>query len=200
GLVDRHGHRAGCPEREVGECPLVTGPAHDRDPVTDPDPGGDEPLGQGPDLLAELRRADPAPGVPLPPGEQLAPRVPGRPVVGEVRQVPLARRWDQAWDRDLLHGRGASCVGGRPIHCRRPACLPRRGLSGERTPGSRASAGPRAPGWAAGAGVARGWSRRYRFPAMADHTESSVRIAAEPAAVLAVISDFERYPEWAKEV
>jgi ribosome-associated toxin RatA of RatAB toxin-antitoxin module len=35
---------------------------------------------------------------------------------------------------------------------------------------------------------------------MADHTESSVRIAAEPAAVLAVISDFERYPEWAKEV
>lgn len=35
---------------------------------------------------------------------------------------------------------------------------------------------------------------------MADRTESSVRIAAEPSAVLAVISDFERYPEWAREV
>lgn len=31
---------------------------------------------------------------------------------------------------------------------------------------------------------------------MADRTESSIAIAAAPAAVLAVIADFERYPEW----
>lgn len=35
---------------------------------------------------------------------------------------------------------------------------------------------------------------------MADSTESSIEIAAEPGAVLDVIADFERYPEWATEV
>jgi ribosome-associated toxin RatA of RatAB toxin-antitoxin module len=35
---------------------------------------------------------------------------------------------------------------------------------------------------------------------MADRTQSSVEIAAEPGAVLDVIADFERYPEWAHEV
>src|SRR6478752_492891 len=35
---------------------------------------------------------------------------------------------------------------------------------------------------------------------MADRTQSSVEIAAEPGAVLDVIADFERYPEWANEV
>ncbi|MGL4743731.1 MAG: SRPBCC family protein [Dermatophilaceae bacterium] len=35
---------------------------------------------------------------------------------------------------------------------------------------------------------------------MADRTESSVDIAAAPGAVLDVIADFERYPEWAEQV
>ena len=35
---------------------------------------------------------------------------------------------------------------------------------------------------------------------MADRTQSSVEIAAEPGVVLDVIADFERYPEWAHEV
>ncbi|HET7761494.1 MAG TPA: SRPBCC family protein [Phycicoccus sp.] len=35
---------------------------------------------------------------------------------------------------------------------------------------------------------------------MADRTRSSVEIAAEPGAVLDVIADFERYPEWAGQV
>ena len=35
---------------------------------------------------------------------------------------------------------------------------------------------------------------------MADRTQSSVDIAAEPGAVLDVIADFERYPEWAEQV
>jgi ribosome-associated toxin RatA of RatAB toxin-antitoxin module len=35
---------------------------------------------------------------------------------------------------------------------------------------------------------------------MADRTESSIVVAAAPGAVLDVIADFERYPEWAGEV
>ena len=35
---------------------------------------------------------------------------------------------------------------------------------------------------------------------MADQTTSSILIAAEPAAVMAVIADFDAYPEWAKGV
>ena len=35
---------------------------------------------------------------------------------------------------------------------------------------------------------------------MADQTESSITIAASPAEVMAVIADFEAYPEWNDEV
>jgi ribosome-associated toxin RatA of RatAB toxin-antitoxin module len=35
---------------------------------------------------------------------------------------------------------------------------------------------------------------------MADQTTSSILIAADPASIMAVIADFERYPEWAKGV
>ena len=35
---------------------------------------------------------------------------------------------------------------------------------------------------------------------MADRTESSIVIAAAPGAILDVIADFDRYPEWANEV
>ena len=35
---------------------------------------------------------------------------------------------------------------------------------------------------------------------MADRTQSSIEIAAQPGDVLDVIADFERYPEWAPEV
>ena len=35
---------------------------------------------------------------------------------------------------------------------------------------------------------------------MADRTESSILIAAAPGAILDVIADFDRYPEWAGEV
>jgi ribosome-associated toxin RatA of RatAB toxin-antitoxin module len=35
---------------------------------------------------------------------------------------------------------------------------------------------------------------------MADQTTSSILISAEPAAVMAVIADFDSYPEWAKGV
>jgi hypothetical protein len=43
--------------------------------------------------------------------------------------------------------------------------------------------------------------RRWRYaPSMADRTASSIAIAAARAAVMAVISDFEAYPEWAGAV
>ena len=35
---------------------------------------------------------------------------------------------------------------------------------------------------------------------MADRTESSIVVAAEPAAVMAVIADLEAYPDWSSEV
>jgi len=35
---------------------------------------------------------------------------------------------------------------------------------------------------------------------MAEHTRSSITIEAAPAAVMGVIADFDRYPEWAGEV
>ncbi|MCM2576413.1 SRPBCC family protein [Streptomyces meridianus] len=35
---------------------------------------------------------------------------------------------------------------------------------------------------------------------MAEHTSSSITIEASPAEVMAVIADFERYPEWTGEV
>jgi carbon monoxide dehydrogenase subunit G len=35
---------------------------------------------------------------------------------------------------------------------------------------------------------------------MAERTTSSIRVAAEPAAVMATIADFESYPEWAQGV
>lgn len=35
---------------------------------------------------------------------------------------------------------------------------------------------------------------------MAEHTSSSITVEAAPSAVMAVISDFPRYPEWAGEV
>ena len=46
------------------------------------------------------------------------------------------------------------------------------------------------------------WWRRSQgnLRCMADRTESSIVIAAAPGAVLDVIADFERYPEWAGEV
>lgn len=35
---------------------------------------------------------------------------------------------------------------------------------------------------------------------MAEHTSSNIQIGASPAAVMAVIADFESYPEWAQGV
>ena len=59
------------------------------------------------------------------------------------------------------------------------------GSSRARSTGDTSTLGPR------GAGNLR---------AMADRTQSTIEIAAEPGAVLDVIADFELHPEWAHEV
>lgn len=41
---------------------------------------------------------------------------------------------------------------------------------------------------------------RDTLPSMADRTESTARIAAPPAEVLAVVADLESYPQWAREM
>jgi len=52
------------------------------------------------------------------------------------------------------------------------------------------------------AGTRLTWRKRPQgnLRCMADRTESSIVIAAAPGAILDVIADFDRYPEWAGEV
>ncbi len=63
GLVDRHGDRAGEPDRVVEQGPLVAGLGDQRDPVAGLDAGRDEALGDPGDVGEELRGRDV-----LPPG------------------------------------------------------------------------------------------------------------------------------------
>ena len=162
-LVDRHGHGAGGPQREVGEGPLVAGAAHDGDRVAEADAGGDQALGERGDVGGEGGRGDVGPAGSRAHGEGDATRLGARPPQRHVGEAAL-RRLGQDERRGLLvHGR-----------------LLRVGRHGDTS-----TLGPR------GAGTLR---------AMADRTQSSVEIAAEPGAVLDVIADFERYPEWAHEV
>ena len=57
-LVDRHADRACGPDRVVDDRPLVPRAGHQADPVAGSDPGGDQPLGQGRHLIAELADRD----------------------------------------------------------------------------------------------------------------------------------------------
>ena len=54
GFIDRHGHGAGGPDREIGKRPLVACAAHEGDPVARRDAARDQALGQGVDLDEEL--------------------------------------------------------------------------------------------------------------------------------------------------
>lgn len=62
GLVDRHAHGPGEPDRVVEQGPLVAGLGDQGDAVADLDPGGDEALGHRADLGQELGRGDVLPG------------------------------------------------------------------------------------------------------------------------------------------
>ena len=63
GFVDGYGDEAGRPAREVEECPLVAGAAHDRDPVAGLEAPRDEAGGERVYLVVELARRDGAPRV-----------------------------------------------------------------------------------------------------------------------------------------
>ena len=58
GLVDRHGDRAGEPDRVVDEGPLVAGLGDQGDPVAGLDAGGDQALGDRAHLVEELSGGD----------------------------------------------------------------------------------------------------------------------------------------------
>jgi len=60
-LVDGDGDGTREPDRIVDEGPLVAGLGDQADPVTDLDAGGDQALGDGPDLVVELPRRDVSP-------------------------------------------------------------------------------------------------------------------------------------------
>ena len=116
GLVDRHRHRAGGPDGEVDEGPLVAGPAHQGDPVAGVDAGGDQALGQRDDLGAELRRRSRRSTRALPPGEG---DMPGR----SRPCAPARRRGCPGWPPVgraaglLVHGRllGRTCSATRTL-------------------------------------------------------------------------------------
>lgn len=62
--------------------------------------------------------------------------------------------------------------------------------------------GPTAPGGRMGIGYARRTENEEegRLGRMAEQTTSSIVVNAEPAAVMAVIADFDAYPQWAQGV
>ncbi len=69
-LVQRHGDRAGVPDRVVQQRPLVTGAGQQPHPVTGTDAGGDQALGDRDHFAAELGGAHVLPAVAGAAGEQ----------------------------------------------------------------------------------------------------------------------------------
>ena len=134
-LVDRDGDRAGGPDREVGQGPLVAGLAHQRDAVPGPDARGDHALGHRADVVVELpgRHLDPAAA--LLAGERDRRRV-GRRVAGGKVGESCPRSWGDEWGCDVfLHG----------VSFDEGGCLRRsyRGVSRARRPDGRPRTGSR---------------------------------------------------------
>ena len=104
GLVDRHQHRAGEPDGEVDQRPLVAWSCDEADLVAGLDAGGDEALGEGDHLALELGGGDVAPAVAVGQGEQ---REIGRrldPLDQQVGGVRLRIGGDDGGDFELVHG------------------------------------------------------------------------------------------------
>ena len=78
GLVDRHGDRAGGPDREVEQRPLVAGARHQADPVARLDAGGDQALGERRAPRRGTRGGDVVPAVAGPAAERRPCAVPAR--------------------------------------------------------------------------------------------------------------------------
>ncbi len=104
GLVDRHRHGAGEPDRVVEERPLVAGAGDQGDPVARLDPRGHQPLGHGPHLGEERRRGDIGPAVVGTTGQHDRVRVVG--AVGDDVVGEVARGRDLGRERRgvLTHG------------------------------------------------------------------------------------------------
>ena len=181
GLVDRHGDRAGEPDRVVEQGPLVAGARQQRDPVAGADAGSDQSLGDRGHLGEELRGGDVAPAVVGADGENAtvsACSVPlAHDVVGEVARA-RGRVRRRAWR----------------TRARLTSTLQR----SSRTLRGRLRAGQRTSGRLQVGYPPRQCNDHRRVRAMAEQTTSSIVIAADPAAVMAVIADFAAYPAWAQ--
>ena len=111
GLVDRHGDRAGEPDRVVDERPLVAGLGDEGDPVPGPDAGRDQALGDGADLVEERGSRDVLPPLPGVPAED--DRVAGLPGVRDdvVGEVPGGGDLDRQGRGELTHGTSSGAPG-----------------------------------------------------------------------------------------
>ena len=103
GLVDRHRDTACGPDGEVGQRPLVTGLAHDRDPVARLDARGNQSLGEPAHLVMELARRDVDPPLACLAGEQHVRGVAGGVAGGQVGQASLRRGLDERGNDVVLH-------------------------------------------------------------------------------------------------
>ena len=103
-LVDRHGDRTGRPDRVVEDRPLVPRARHQAHPVTDGNPGRDQPLGQRRHLVAKFAGGDvlPGPGAGAAAQGDLLRLVSGAPGhdLGEIRRI---RDLHESRDTVLAH-------------------------------------------------------------------------------------------------
>ncbi len=103
--VDGDGDQPGGPGGAVDEGPLVGGTGHERQPVAAAQPVGDQALGDGPDLVREVRAGQVGPAaVGLPPGQRDRPGRLGGVDERQVTQGTADERRRQRGQRDLADG------------------------------------------------------------------------------------------------
>ena len=198
-LVDGHDHGADREQRDVRERPLVPSLAHDRDPLAGLDTGGDEALGDGGDLVGERLGGDVHPGLAHASSQRWVVGPLDGVVENEVSGVVLGQRRDDAGNGQFAHssrvlswnlGLDARSARRSARSNGKPDAIP--AASGDRRGRARVA-------WPLTAG-AIGALPAGNLLAMPDESTQSIVIAAEPAAIMAVIADFANYPAWAGSV
>ena len=146
GLVDRHDDAARSPDREVDEGPLVACAGHQADPVAGLETRSDESLGDGGDVLPELRprHVRPRPAGHLPREGDLVRRLRGI-ADDEVAEAAFRRDRGEGCDDVVLHA--CSC-GGRGGAYAVILAPPAAAVTAPADPLPSGRAGPEHPAWA----------------------------------------------------